>query len=257
MSIDAGLSETDRSWVGIARMGGVAALLAGIAVRRNFSAEYALLHEFGLFPAGPGAAPESVAAWFDLLQTHPLIGWTLLNGWDLINYALLGLMFLGLYAALRRVRPAPASLALILSLLGVGLAFAANQSFAMLGLSGRYAAADAAGQAGLIGAGEALLAIHRAGADYGVGLYPAFGLLSIAGLVASLLMLRTDVFNRATAIVGLIASLIALSYYFTHFINPALDIIPIPGSAPFLMAWYIMVGLRLVKFRATTERSAA
>jgi hypothetical protein len=45
--------------------------------------------------------PNTVVSWFTLLQNNRLLGLSLLNGFDIVDYALVDLMFLALYFALR------------------------------------------------------------------------------------------------------------------------------------------------------------
>ena len=59
--------------------GGVAALTAVILFRRNFNAELMISNGFG---------------WFDLFQNDWLVGLMLFNLIDMINYLLVGLIFL-------------------------------------------------------------------------------------------------------------------------------------------------------------------
>jgi hypothetical protein len=84
----------DSGWKSLYRVGGVAALIAGVLFRRNIAAEIAL---FGSRPS-----PVTVSDWFTLLQSDRLLGLSYLNVFDVVNYALVGLMFLALYAVLKR-----------------------------------------------------------------------------------------------------------------------------------------------------------
>ena len=83
----------DSPWKGLYRVGGAAALLAGVVFRRNLGVEVSLF--------GP-QAPASVAGWFALLQENRLLGLTLLSIFDVVDYALVGLMLIALAFALRR-----------------------------------------------------------------------------------------------------------------------------------------------------------
>jgi len=101
-----------------------------------------------------------VPEWFTLLHIHPWIGLTLLNFFDLVNYALVGLIFLALAAALWRTSPSGMVIAAALGFAGVTVYFASNQAVNMLALSNQYALAKtddlrsmllAAGQGALAG----------------------------------------------------------------------------------------------------------
>ena len=109
--------------------------------------------------AGTKGPPSGVADWFALLP-NKLVGLALLNAFDLVNYALVGLIFLGLYAALRRFNKAMMTLALLLGFLGIGIYFASNQAFPLLALSDQYAAVTSELQRTvLLNAGQVLLAL--------------------------------------------------------------------------------------------------
>ncbi len=56
----------------------------------------------------------------------------------------------------------------------------------------------------LLASGEALLAIHNPGAVFqGAGVNLGLLLVTVAGLIIAVVMLRSDVFGRATAIIGI------------------------------------------------------
>jgi hypothetical protein len=75
-------------WKILYRVGGVAALIAPVSFRRNFGVE------IPLFAAQK--QPGTIEKWFALLQTNRLLGLAHLNFFDLVNYALVGLMLLAL-----------------------------------------------------------------------------------------------------------------------------------------------------------------
>ena len=62
--------------------------------------------------------PETTEGWFDLFQRSEFLGLWYLNALDILSWALLGVMFLALYMALRRVRPSWMLIALYFALLG-------------------------------------------------------------------------------------------------------------------------------------------
>jgi hypothetical protein len=69
-------------------MGGAAALIAAVIFRRNLDAEFMLLRGNGVITMGPAAPPSTVIGWFTLLQNNTLLRLTLLNLFDIVNYAL-------------------------------------------------------------------------------------------------------------------------------------------------------------------------
>ena len=95
---EAALDHNDRSLLVIS---GVAALVAAILFRRWLGAEVSLLQSIGVLNLGAQPQPTEIAEWYKLLREHQLVGLALLNGLDLINYALVGLMIMGIHGALK------------------------------------------------------------------------------------------------------------------------------------------------------------
>lgn len=128
--------------------------MAGVLFRRNIAAEIALFAR--------RAAPTAVNDWFDLLQSNRLLGLAYLNIFDLVNYALVGLMFVALFAALRRVNRSWMAIATTLGLVGITAYLTSNAAFSMLSLSHQYViAATEAQKAAVSAAGQGVLALSR------------------------------------------------------------------------------------------------
>jgi hypothetical protein len=240
-------SDTSGSdWKVLYRVGGVAALIAGVLFRRNLSAE------IGLFCQQ--TPPETVGDWFELLQSHRLLGLAYLNLFDLVDYALVGLMFLALYVLLRRFSKTGMAVAAAAGFGGIVVYLASNTALSMLSLSGQYAAAATDVQRDtLLAAGQALLALNRfssPGAQPGGAGYVSLLLIAVAGMIVSSVMLKSALFNRATAYVGMLAGALDLAYCVTYAILPAVDtdllaLIFIPAAGLLWMIWHILVGWRL------------
>ena len=160
-----------------------------------------------------------------------------------------GLMFLALYVALRQTNKSAMFIATAAGLVGITVYFASNQAFAMLALSGRYASATSDLQrSAYLAAGEALLATNNPAAIYqGSGIYISLFLVLLAGLIISMVMLRSDVFSKATAITGILANGFGLCYFIGLAFAWKLYWLPIPISAPFRVIWYFLIALRLFK----------
>ena len=193
-------SVPNAAWKALFLAGAIAALVAVLFFRRNCGAELTLFNGIGLFNV-PETPPTTAIDWFMLLQNDRFVGLALLDLFDLANYALVGLIFLALYSALRHVHKSAMVVATSFGLVGIAVYFASNQAFSMLSLSDRYAAATTDMQKAMfLAAGEALLAIHNPGALHqGTGIYLSLLLVLLAGLIISLVMLRSTVFSRATA----------------------------------------------------------
>ncbi len=236
----------NRDWSTLYKAGGIAALLAVFVFRRNLGAELMLLANF--VPGVPETLPVDATGWFALLHQHPLIGLTLLEVFDLVEYALVGLIFLAVCVALWRGNRGAALMATAGGWAGIMAYFTSNQSFTMLSLSQRYAVAATETQRTFLAAGEALLAWNNPGALYqGAGIYVSMFLVPLAGLVFSWVMLRSNVFNKATAVTGLIANSVILGYFIVLAFAPSLLALPFVLSAPFRVTWYFLIALRLFK----------
>lgn len=226
------------------KAGAASALIAALVFRRNLDAEFMLLRMAGIVQAGLSTPPSTVLGWFTLLQNNRLLGLTFLNVVDLLNYALLVVIFLALYAALRRASPFLMALATAPGLAGSLTYFASNRAFAMLSLSNQYAVAtNPAQRTSLLASGQAALAIHRNASHQ--GFYLSFLLVTVAGLIISVVMLRSSIFSKTAAYTGILANVLGLGYYPALILAPALVFLPLSLSALFLLAWYIGISLRL------------
>ncbi len=165
-------------------------------------------------------------------------------------------MFLALYVVLRRVNKSFMAIASSFVFLGVAVYFATNTALNMLSLSDKYAIATTDAQrTHLLAAGEAMLAINRFSspdAHPGTGGYVSLLLIGVAGMITSVVMLKSDVFNRASAYVGIMASALDLAYciafvFVSTVDSKTLDVIFLPAAGLLLMIWHIMVGWRLFR----------
>ena len=235
--------------------GAIAALLAVFVFRRNLSAEVLGLRQLGLHWFGmmsvPIGMPVHAADWFVLFQRSPYIGLILLNVFDLLEYALVGLMFLAIAAALWNTHRTAVLVAITCGLAGIVVYFASNQAFAMLSLSRQYAGAASDSQRSVfLAAGEALLAINNPGVlAQGTGIYICMLLVPLAGLILAIAMLSGGIFNRATAVIGILANVFILGYFPALAFAPALLVLPFVLSAPLRVAWYFLIALKLLQLR--------
>jgi hypothetical protein len=242
-------SETaDPRWRGLYIAGGVAALIAILFFRRHFGVEMVTFRGFGIYDV-PAVHPDSAAGWFALLQDDPWVGLLLFDVKDLVNYALLGLVFLALYAALHRTNRSAMVVATASGLVGVAVILASNHAFSMLSLSERYAAATTEAQKAMfLAAGEALLAIYSPGAIHqGTGYYAGYFLVILAGLIISIVMLQSRVFYKATAYVGILANGLVLIDFLILALAPAVYGLSTATSALFRVAWMVLIAVGLFR----------
>jgi hypothetical protein len=148
----------------------------------------------------------------------------------------MGLMFLALYAALRRASESFMAIATTLAFVGIALYFASNTAFSMLSLSDQYEAATTDAQRSiLLAAGQAMLAIYQ-----GTAFYMSYVLVSIAPLIISVVMLRSNIFSKVTAYTGILANVLGLAYFLPA-VGVLLSLISVVGLA----IWYILIARRL------------
>jgi hypothetical protein len=70
-------------------------------------------------------------------------------------------------------------------------------------------------------------------------------------------MLRSDVFGRATACVGILANAAGWGYFIALAFAPAILALPPSISAPFRLAWYVLIALTLLRLaRGVSEEEA-
>lgn len=227
------------AWAPLYRTGAIAALIAAVIFRRNIGAEVSLF-------TGVGAIPSSIPGWFALLQSNPFVGLSFLAVFDLVNYALVGVVFLALAAAFwlrHRNRVVPA---LAAGLTGIAISLSSNISLTMLSLSHQYAVADdETKKSALLAAGQTVLAINDPLALHpGTGIYVGFALITLACLLFASMMLRV---NKAAAVFGLLAGGCDLLYCLTFALAPQLQVVWMTGGGLFWMIWHVLVSIELFK----------
>jgi hypothetical protein len=200
--------------------------------------------------------PSTVSGWFMLFQSNRIIGLLDFWGLEVPMYVMFAMVFLALFVILRKANEGGTAVATTLALLGSGIFLATNNPFSMLSLSNQYAAATTDAQrSALLAAGQAILAHtnQRAVGGFNLGLF----LVSVAGLIASVIMLRSNAFTRLTAYVGILANALSLADYLRQALTPSATIalLVIIPNALLLVIWYILVARRLFQLgRVERER---
>lgn len=233
--------------------GAVAAILAELVFRVNYSAEFIQFNGFGLFRIPP-SMPVSAREWFDLLQVSPLVGLVLLDGADIPHYLLVGVVFLALFQVLRTWRPVLSGLALGSFLTGAAIFATANPAFRILVLSQKFISISNLERAQLLSQGEKLLTRYNPLALGSHGWAdPARFLILLGGLLISAAMLSSPDFPRLTGILGLVWNSIGLLYYPLLLLAPAYYWLVVPISAPLRLVWHIILGFNLFHIAAMPD----
>jgi hypothetical protein len=185
----------EAAWKPLYRVGAVAAVLSVAIVP-------AAIFVFLAWPP-PDFHPtaSAVTDWFRIYHDNPIRGILDFDLLMLVSEVLSIPIFLALALALRRASPSFAAIALTLSLIAVILYLSVNQAFSLLVLSDQYAGATTEAQrASLVSAGQALLTTY-----VGSTFDASYVLAGIATLIFAVIMLRSTVFSKATAYVGILA----------------------------------------------------
>jgi hypothetical protein len=186
----------------------------------------------------PGFQPTSgtVISYFTFLHSHKPLGLIDLDLLLIVDQILAIPIALALYVILRRASESFMLLATALSLVAITTYLASNTNFSMLSLSARYAAGTSEAERSLfVAAGLAMMAIYA-----GTAFRVSYILGSIAMIIVAAVMLRSNIFSRLIAWVGILASVIGLGLYV-----PKIGLYLAFLSVPFLAIWNILIARRL------------
>jgi len=186
-----------------------------------------------------GPYPENAEGWFALLQNNRLAGLLLLSFPTLFGMMLYYLTFLGLYNILKQVNKAYASLAALFAFAGLAILLVKNTSYSMVYLSIQHAAAATEHQkALLLTAGEINITTLNTGMNLGGFLVEG------AAVLFSILMLRSDLFGKKTAYLGILGhglDFIRIIMIMIFLPEAFASILLMIGGLPQLI-WLILVG---------------
>jgi hypothetical protein len=199
-----------------------------------------------------GGQPATASEAFALLQQNRFVGLLRLDLPTVLALPLYYLVFLGLYAALRREAPAGATLATVLAFIGVTLVLATPMGLSMLPVSDRYAAATSEEERRqLLAVGETILATdmwHSTAAFVGA-------LLGQSGAVlVSVVMLRTRAFSRLIGWVGVATHGLDLAHVLLIPFLPGAGTVLMMAAGPLYLAWFPLVGRRLLQLGRAAAR---
>lgn len=201
-------------------------------------------------------APATVAEWFQLFQDDPTTALFYLGLADIAIVILFLPVAIALWSLLSGASWTWATIAVPLAVVGAAVYLATNTAFSMQSLTADYVAATTeAERATALAAGQAILSISR-----GTGGMLGLALVWLANLVYAILMLRLPVLGRATAWIGVISfTLLVPSFLFAGYtygeaegVGAALALITSVGGGLFSLAWFIMLGMRLLKLARST-----
>ena len=232
------IDTADSHWNRLCRIGGTAALMQLVCSLITMVVVFTL-------GAEPGAANE----YFEVLQNNRLVGLLRLDFPSVVTMALYYLTFSGLYSALRRTNGAYAALAVVIASAGITLWLARHSAFSMIYLGDQYAAATTEAQKfQFLAAGEAIIASDMWHSTSG---FVAGLLLESAAVLISVVMLRSEFFNKATAYVGILTHGFDLIHVIVNLFLPGKGDFLMIVAGPLYPIWFFLVGRGL--FRLTSK----
>lgn len=230
-------AESGTSGIGrLYRIGGIAALILIIY-------SLATIIQLSLLGGQPTTAVEA----FSLLQHHRVVGLLRLDLPTVFILPLYYLLFLGLFAALFQTDRAQAVLSTCLAFAGVTLVLATPTALSMIPLSEKYAVATSeAAKTQLLAAGETIMATDL---WHGTGAIVGAILLQCGAVLISVVMLRSKVFGRPTAYVGIVTHSLDLAHIAFGLFLPGAGFIFMAIAGPLYPVWFFLVGKRLLQLR--------
>jgi hypothetical protein len=217
---------TDLRWKDLYRVAGIAAIISEVIIVLG-------LVTYFIWPYTPGA--QSTADIFQFLQSNWLGGVISLDIFLLVGNLFSIILFLALYVSLHKVNESYALIALAVGLVGVILLIPSRPISELFTLSHLYSgAAGEADKARYLAAGEALLSLFSGTNWFMSNLLGGIGLL-----INSILMLRSNLYSRATAYVGIVTN-VAVIFFFLPVVGILLLFLSLPGY----IIWYYLLARR-------------
>ena len=219
-------TTTDSRWQDLYRIAGIAAIVLELIILLGFVTYF-------FFPYAPGT--QSTEDIFLLLQSNPLGGMISLDLFLFLGNLFSIALFLALYISLKSVNESYALIALAIGLIGVVLLIPSRPLSELYTLSSLYASATtAAAKNEYLIAGGTLLTLFS-GTNWFMNTF--LGTLSL--LISALLMLRSSMYSKATAWVGIATSVVTLGFWI-----PSIGIFLLFLSLPGMMLWYFLLAKR-------------
>jgi len=222
-------------------------VLRGLCRWGGFASFALLLYSLGTLVQvaviGMGA-PADVAGIFDMLHDNKLEGLLRLDLPTILAMPLYYLLFLGLFAALRRVDLSNSILSTALAFVGVTLVLATPTALPMLRLSEMYATTtNEALKEQYLAAGHAVMALnlwHSTGAVLGAIL------LQIGAVLICYVMLQGD-FSKGTAWLGIIMHGLDLAHLVCGRFVPLTGMVMMAVAGVLYPFWFFLVGRKLLQ----------
>lgn len=229
-----GIEPAHSNWKSLYRLGGVAPLVTIVFY----------LTQVLIMITGREPYPVTTQDWFLLFQHRKILALFYINALDSFSIAILGVMFLALYIALRQANQSYMLIATFFALIGIPVFIVPRvATLAVIPLSEQYAAAAGEAQRSqLLAAGDALGALGTATTQT-IG----FFFIAVAVLIISLIMLRSTTFGKLTAYLGILASVITFIDDLSTIIAPSIADILLGIGGLIWIIWWILISRRLLQ----------
>lgn len=215
------------NWNKLYKTGGIAAIVIVLIIPIQVTI-------FAIFPP-----PETTIGFFELFNSNWIIGLLSLDFLYYINNGLLILVYLGLFASLRRIDFATMLIALIIGLVGITTYYVSSVGFEMLSVSNQYYATESIEfKQQLLSVGHSLISRYK-----GTAFDVYYVLNAITLLLISITMYKSTDFGKSAATWGLIAGIFMI-------IPSTAGTIGLIFSLISLIPWIvfsIMIGKRLIQ----------
>lgn len=215
------------NWNKLYKTGGIAAIVIVLIIPIQVTI-------FAIFPP-----PETTIGFFELFNRNWIIGLLSLDFLYYINNGLLILVYLGLFASLRRIDFATMLIALIIGLVGITTYYVSSVGFEMLSVSNQYYATESIEfKQQLLSVGHSLISRYK-----GTAFDVYYVLNAITLLLISITMYKSTDFGKSAATWGLIAGIFMI-------IPSTAGTIGLIFSLISLIPWIvfsIMIGKRLIQ----------
>lgn len=148
--------------------------------------------------------PVSVEEWFALYHSNWLLGLIHQDLLYIINNVMVSLMYLAFYVLLKPRNESLMTVAILLGFLGIAAYLGSNRSFEMLQLSRLYFGAGSDMQKGMfMAAGQVMLSGWQ-----GTAFDIYYILNGITLILIAYVMLKSNVFTKKTAVIGLVSGVL-------------------------------------------------
>lgn len=220
------LTAVDSRWRDLYRIAGIAAIVSELVIVLGYATYF-------VFPYAPGN--KSTEEIFRLLQSNPLGGLISLDLFLFIGNLFSITLFLALYVSLKQANELYALIALAIGLICVVLLVPLRPLSELYTLSGLYASATtAAAKSQYLASGDSLLTLFN-----GTNWFMNTLLGGLSLLISSLLMLRSTLFSKATAYVGIVTNVVTCGFFI-----PGIGVSLLFLSLPGYMVWYFLLARR-------------